>query len=80
MNLELKKIELPEIEFFQQKMVESFQSGVLEHFGELSAAPIPLEDDLLRCSQNKNCDLWAVILDGVPARAIFFFFFFPQLR
>ena len=53
-------------------MVESFQSGVLERFGELSAALIPLEDDLLRCSQNKNCDLWAVILDGVPAGAIFF--------
>ena len=69
MNLELKKIELPELGFFQQKMVESFQSGVLERFGELSAAPIPPEDDLSRCSQNKNCDLRAVILDGVPAGA-----------
>ena len=57
-------------------MVESFQSGVLEHFSELSAAPIPLEDDLSRCSQNKNCDLWAVILDGVPAGAIFL----PEFR
>ena len=46
MNLELKKIQLPEIEFFQQKMIESFQSGVLERFGDLSAAPIPPEDDL----------------------------------
>ena len=56
MNLELKKIEPQKIEFFQRKMVESFQSGVLEHFSELSAAPIPLEDDLSRCSQNENCD------------------------
>ena len=69
MNLELKKIELPEIEFFQQKMVESFQSGVLERFGDLSAAPIPPEDDLSRCSQNENCDLWAIMLDGVSAGA-----------
>ena len=35
MNLELKKIELPEIEFFQQKMVESFRSGVMDRFGDL---------------------------------------------
>ena len=69
MNLELKKLELPEIEFFQQKMVESFQSGVLERFGDLSAAPIPPEDDLSRCSQNENCDLWAIMLDGIPVGA-----------
>ena len=69
MNLELKKIPLKEIDFFQQKMVESFQSGIMERFGDLSAAPIPPEDDLSRCSQNENCDLWAVILDGTPAGA-----------
>ena len=69
MNLELKKIELTEIEFFQQKMTESFQSGVLERFGDLSAAPIPPEDDLYRCRQNKNCDLWAIMFDGIPAGA-----------
>ncbi|MBR7144702.1 MAG: GNAT family N-acetyltransferase [Lentisphaeria bacterium] len=69
MNLELKKIPLKEIDFFQQKMVESFQSGVMERFGDLSAAPIPPEDDLSRCSQNINCDLWAIVLDGVPAGA-----------
>ena len=69
MNLELKKIKSQEIEFFQQKMTESFQSGVMERFGDLSAAPIPPEEDLFRCSQNKNCDLWAIMLDGVPAGA-----------
>ena len=69
MNLELKKLELPEIEFFQQKMIESFQSGVMDRFGDLSAAPIPPEDDLSRCSQNENCDLWAIMFDGVPAGA-----------
>ena len=69
MNLELKKIDLQEIEFFQQKMVESFQSGVLERFGDLSAAPIPPEDDLSRCSQNENCDIWAIMFGGVPAGA-----------
>ena len=69
MKLELKKIELQEIDFFQQKMVESFQSGVLERFGDLSAAPIPPEDDLSRCCLNKDCDLWAIMLDGVPVGA-----------
>ena len=69
MKLELKKIELQEIDFFQQKMTESFQSGVWKRFGDLSAAPIPPEDDLSRCSQNKNCDLRAIILDGTPAGA-----------
>ena len=70
MKLELKKIGSPEIEFFQQKMVESFQSGVSERFGDLSAAPIPPEDDLSRCCQNENCDLRAIMLDGVPAGAV----------
>ena len=69
MNLELKKIKSQEIEFFQQKMVESFQSGVLARLGDLSAAPIPPEDDLSRCSQNKDCDLWAIVLDRVPVGA-----------
>ena len=46
MNLELKKINLQGIEFFQQKMVESFSSGVMERFGNIDAAPIPPEDDL----------------------------------
>ena len=69
MNLELKKITLQEIEFFQQKMIESFRCGVLERFGDLSAAPIPPEDDLSRCSQNRKCDLLAIMLDGVPAGA-----------
>ena len=56
MNLELKKIDLQEIEFFQQKMAESFQSGVMERFGDLSAAPIPPEDDLSRSAQKENTD------------------------
>ena len=69
MNLELKKIKLQEIEFFQQKMVESFQSGVMDRFGDVTAAPIPPEDDLSRTGQHENCDLWAIMLDGVPAGA-----------
>ena len=69
MNLELKKIKLPEIGFFQQKMVESFQSGVLERFGDVNAAPIPPEDDLSRSAQKENTDLWAVMVDGMPAGA-----------
>ena len=69
MNLELKKIQLPDIEFFQQKMVESFQSGVLERFGDLSAAPIPPEDDLSQSLKKANTALWAIMLDGVPAGA-----------
>lgn len=67
MNLELKKILLSEIEFFQQKMVESFQSGVIDRFGDISAAPIPPENDLTHYSQDANRDLWAIMLDGVPA-------------
>ena len=69
MNLNLKKIQLQEIEFFQQKMVESFRSGVIDRFRNADAAPIPPEDDLFRCSRNENSDLWAIILDGVPAGA-----------
>lgn len=69
MDLELKKIKLQEIEFFQKKMVESFQSGVMERFGDLSAAPIPPEDDLSRSAQKENTDLWAVMVDGMPAGA-----------
>ena len=69
MNLELKKIKLPEIGFFLQKMVESFQSGVLERFGDVNAAPIPPEDDLQRSMQSDNTDLWAIMLDGAPAGA-----------
>lgn len=69
MDLELKKISLSEIDFFQQKMVESFQSGVIDRFGDVTAAPIPPEDDLSRTGQHENCDLWAVMLDGVPAGA-----------
>ena len=69
MKLELKKIELPEIRFFQQKMVESFQYGVLERFGDLSAAPVPQEDDLSQSVKKVNTDIWAIMLDGVPAGA-----------
>ena len=69
MNLELKKIELPEIEFFQQKMVESFRSRVMDRFGDLSAAPIPPEDDLSGSARKENTDLWAIMLDGIPAGA-----------
>ena len=45
MDLNLKKIQLQEIEFFQQKMVESFRSVVIDRFGNADAAPIPPEDD-----------------------------------
>ena len=69
MNLNLKKIQLQEIEFFQQKMVESFRSGVIDRFGNADAAPIPPEDDLFRCSRNENSDLWAIMLEEVPAGA-----------
>ena len=69
MNLELKKIESVEIEFFQKKMVESFRSGVLERFGNPDAAPIPPEDDLSQSAQRENTDLWAIMLDGIPAGA-----------
>ena len=69
MNLELKKIELQEIEFFQKKMVESFRRGVMDRFGNINAAPIPPEDDLLRSMRNANTDLWAIMLDGNPAGA-----------
>ena len=69
MKLELKKIELHEIDFFQKKMEESFQSGVMDRFGDVTAAPIPSEDDLARTGQHENCDLWAIMLDGVPAGA-----------
>ena len=69
MNLTLKKIELQEIDFFQKKMVESFQSGVQERFGDINAAPIPPEDDLLRSAQKAHTDLWAVMLENVPAGA-----------
>ena len=69
MNLELKKIKSLEIEFFQQKMVESFRSGVMDRFGNIDAAPIPPEDDLSQSLKRENTDLWAIILDGVPAGA-----------
>ena len=69
MNLELKKIKLQEIEFFQQKMVESFRSGVMDRFGNIDAAPIPPEDDLSQSLKRANTDLWAIMLDGVPAGA-----------
>ena len=69
MNLELKKIDEHEIEFFQQKMVESFRSGVIERFGDAEAAPIPSEDDLWQSARKADTDLWAIILDGVPAGA-----------
>ena len=69
MNLKLKKISSTEIAFFQQKMVESFQSGVIDRFGDVTAAPIPPEDDLSRTGQRENCDLWAIMLDEVPVGA-----------
>ena len=69
MNLELKKIELREIGFFQQQMVESFRSGVIERFGDAEAAPIPPEDDLLQSARKADTDLWAIMLDGVSVGA-----------
>lgn len=69
MNLNLKKIELSEIDFFQQKMLESFRCGVLERFGDADAAPVPPENDLQRSMLDENADLWAILLDGVPAGA-----------
>ena len=69
MDLELKKIELTEIDFLQKKMAESFQSGVEERFGDVSAAPIPSGNDLAHCIEKNNTDLWAVMLDGSPAGA-----------
>lgn len=69
MDLNLKKMEPQEIGFFQKKMVESFQSGVVERFGNVDAAPIPPEDDLSRSAQQDDTDLRAIMLDGVPAGA-----------
>ena len=69
MDLNLKKIESQEIGFFQKKMVESFQSGVVDRFGNVGAAPIPPEDDLSRSAREDNTDLRAIMLDGVPAGA-----------
>ena len=69
MNLQLKKITLQEAGFFQRKMTESFQTGVLERFGDINAAPIPPEDDLPNSLRHPDTDVWAVMLDGVPAGA-----------
>ena len=69
MTLEFKKIEPQEISFFQQKMVESFRSGVLERFEDPDAAPIPPEDDLAQSAQREHTDLWAIMYEGVPAGA-----------
>ena len=69
MDLELKQIEVQEIEFFQRKMVESFQSGVAERFGDVNAAPIPPENDLSQSMNKPHTDLWAIMLDGLPAGA-----------
>ena len=69
MNLELKKIKSTEIELFQKKMVESFRLSVVERFGDADAAPIPPEDDLSQSAQKHNTDLWAIMVDGIPAGA-----------
>ena len=63
------KIEFPKSESFRKKMIESFRSGVVERFGNADAVPIPPEDDLLQSSPNAHTDIWAILLDGVPAGA-----------
>ena len=67
MNIALRKIEPHEIELFRSEMRQSFEQGVLDHFGDISAAPVPDLEDIDMSLKNTNCDIFIITADGVPA-------------
>ena len=74
MNIQLKRIDHSELEFFRQKQQESFTHGVLERFGTAAAAPIPSENDLDQALADCSNDIFIITGDGVPAGGAIFIF------
>ena len=65
MNIQLKKIEPHEFDLFYREMKISFRQGVIDRFGDETAAPIPSAEDINDSSSDS--DIFIITADGVPA-------------
>lgn len=67
MDIQLKKIEPHEIELFRNGMKLAFEQGVTDHFGEVSAAPVPPENEVDEALKDAACDVFIITADNIPA-------------
>lgn len=69
MNIKLKKIEPQEIDLLKNEMKKSFTQGVIDRFGNPSAAPIPSDSDITKVLNDSCCDIFIITADSAPAGA-----------
>ena len=67
MNIELKKIQTDELDKFRREMQLSFEQGVLDRFGDITAAPVPPLNDVDKALTDSTCDVFFIIADGIPS-------------
>ena len=66
MNIDLKSVPEEELSRFREKMRESFEQGVLDHFGKKDSAPIPSGDEVREAFEKENMDIFWILLEGTP--------------
>ena len=67
MDIRLRKMEVEEADWFLRKMKSSFEQGVLDRFGDVSAAPVPPEKEVKTSFADGCCDVFILLADGTPA-------------
>lgn len=67
MNIKIKKIEPTEIDLLKNEIKKSFTQGVIDHFGNPSAAPIPSDTDISDTLNNSSCDIFIITANNEPA-------------
>ena len=66
MNIILKPLEPCELELFRKEMKKSFEQGVLERFGDISAAPTPPTNEVDFALKDATIDVFLLMFDNVP--------------
>ena len=67
MNIKLQKIQPHQIGLFRQEMRKAFEQGVCDRFGDVTAAPVPPEDEVNKASADNASDVFIILKDDIPA-------------
>ena len=67
MQIQLQPADRSGSEFFRTKLLESFEQGVLDRFGDLSAAPVPSGNEIFDALDDPDTDVFFILADGIPA-------------
>ena len=66
MDITLRKIEPQELELFRREMKCAFETGVIDRFGDVSAAPTPSTEDIDNSLNDSSCTTFIIQADATP--------------